>query len=58
MNARPYSLLLDVLRFTLEQVEIDLSSRPTDPELIELKLSVQRRLALLESWGAHRDPRH
>ena len=45
---RPYSMLRDVLRFTLEQVERDLSAHPNDTELNELKVSAQRRLALLE----------
>ena len=50
MNPRPYSVVSDVLRFTLTQIEKNLVSRPDDTQLLELRASVRRRLALLDGW--------
>ena len=52
MNARPYSVVRDVLCLALNEVQRNLLSRPDDPELIKLRASVQRRIALLDGWGA------
>jgi hypothetical protein len=44
----PYSKLVKILRYTLKQVERDLSLNPESAELAELKRSLQVKLKSLE----------
>jgi hypothetical protein len=48
MNARPYSMVIEILRFTLRRVEKNLLAHPDDAKLVELKRTLERRLATLE----------
>ena len=52
MNPKPYSIVREVLSFALAQVESDLSKHPEDLELLRLKSSLERRLAMLEEASA------
>jgi hypothetical protein len=48
MVSRPYSKLIEILRYTLEQVEKDVRLKRDDAGLAELKRSLQLRLDDLE----------
>jgi hypothetical protein len=48
MVSRPYSKLIEILRYTLEQVEKDVRLNRDDAGLDELKRSLQLRLDDLE----------
>ena len=48
MFSRPYSKLIEILRFTLEQVEKDACFDKKSQAVIELKQSLLRRIADLE----------
>ena len=45
MFSRPYSKLIEILRFTLDQVEKDASFDPDNPAVARLKRSLQQKLA-------------
>lgn len=46
---KPYEETIDILRAALRQAEHDLSMHPTDSKAIELRNSLRRMLADLES---------
>ena len=51
MSFRPYSKLIEILRFTLDQVEKDACFDKKNPAVIELKQSLLRRIVDLEGRG-------
>jgi hypothetical protein len=48
MASRPYSKLIEIYHFTLEQIEKDTCFDKKNPAVIELKESLLRRIADLE----------
>ena len=48
MSSRPYSKLIEILRFTLDHVENDACFDKKSQAVIELKQSLLRRIADLE----------
>jgi hypothetical protein len=48
MSSKPYSKLVEILRYQLEQVKKDLALYPDDAHLTKLKQSLQWRLKDLE----------
>lgn len=51
MTSKPYSKLIEILRFTLDQVEKDACFDKKSPAVVELKQSLLRRIVDLESKG-------
>jgi hypothetical protein len=48
MSSRPYSKLIEILRYTLERAEQDALLNPERQEVAELKRSIQQSLEHLE----------
>jgi uncharacterized protein (DUF488 family) len=54
MASRPYSKLIEIYHFTLDQIEKDACFDKENPAVIELRQSLLRRIADLE--GRSREP--
>jgi hypothetical protein len=48
MSSRPYSKLIEIYHFTLDQIERDACFDKKNPAVIELQQSLLRRIADLE----------